>query len=107
MKIKLFKKEKKVSLENLHEREASPYMDWLKIIFVFSAIIIVSIIFSSLSFYYLISGSEFRQDDSGMNSPASDVPSINIYKLQSAVDFINSRAVNLPATTTSTTTPKK
>ena len=90
MKISLFKKNTSISLESLREKTISPGKDWLILICIFSAILLVSAAFSAILFYQTLNEDSFSLNIQTPSSTTSS--SIDTAKLQKAVDFIKSRS---------------
>ena len=88
MNLNFFKKTNNIpSLKSFHKRPISPDRDWLIILFVCLLYVVISIVISSVFFINSI-----NVDTSEVVSIQDDTSqSINISKLNSAVEFINSR----------------
>ena len=97
MKLKFFKKNKTTipSLEGFHKKQISPEKDWLYMVYIFCFIILITIVVSSISFYRLYN--EDLNDTLStqiQNDTFQTRTSIDLNKLNSAVEFIESRKSN-------------
>ena len=98
MKISLTKKMKVASIENIHEKERSPYKDWLIIIAVFCFIILSSALVSSILFYQVLGDDALEKDTKNLTTSQQYI-NIDVAKLGNATDFINSRSGKISTST--------
>ena len=106
MKFSLNKKEEVATIENIKEKNISPYQGWLIVLSICTAIIILSALYSAFIFYRLLEEDDFQPDATSQVSKDQFID-IDVGKLNSAAEFISSRGGKVKglATSTATTTP--
>lgn len=90
IKLNFNKKVVPATLENIQSKKISPYRDWISMLIISAIIIALSAIYSAFLFYKLLEEDDFQPEARSQIS-AGQFVDINVSKLNSAADFINSR----------------